>query len=72
MTELTAAAASDLFRREPDRWIPVGDARPDGTHASEVAYRKVGSGPDVLFVHGWPASAATWRGLLPHLAPHVT
>ena len=27
----------------------------------------VGSGPDVLFVHGWPVSGATFRLLLPHL-----
>ena len=26
----------------------------------------------MLFVHGWPASGATFRNLLPHLAPHVT
>ena len=31
-----------------------------------------GSGPDVLFVHGWPVSSATFRTLLPHLADHVT
>ena len=57
-------AASDLFRKEPDRYLNVGDA--------EVAYRKVGTGPDVLFVHGWPVSSATFRKLLPHLADHVT
>ena len=32
----------------------------------------VGTGPDVLFVHGWPVSGATWRKLLPHLVDHVT
>lgn len=64
MTMLTEARAADLFRRAPDRYLDVG--------AGEVAYRRVGEGPDVLFVHGWPASAATFRKLLPHLAPHVT
>ena len=64
MTTLTAAAASDLFRRDPDRWLDVG--------AGDAAYRRVGSGPDVLFVHGWPVSGATFRLLLPHLADHVT
>ncbi len=34
--------------------------------------RTVGSGPDVLFVHGWPVSGATFRALLPHLVDHVT
>jgi len=61
---MSAAAAADLFRREPDRFFDVG--------AGEVAYRCVGSGPAVLFVHGWPVSSATFRRLLPHLTDHVT
>ncbi|MEM9564584.1 MAG: alpha/beta hydrolase [Actinomycetota bacterium] len=64
MTTLTAAEAADLFRREPDRHLDVG--------GGEVAYRCVGDGPDVLFVHGWPVNSATYRTLLPHLAPQVT
>lgn len=63
MSALSAADASNLFRREPDRYIDVG--------IGEVAYRSVGSGPDVLFVHGWPLNSATFRGLLPYLAEHV-
>ena len=50
---LTSRQASDLFRSPPDRFVDVGSA--------EVAVRSVGEGPDVLFVHGWPASGATWR-----------
>ncbi len=61
---ITRDEAVDLFRREPDRYLDVGEG--------EVAYRRVGSGPDVLFVHGWPVSGATFRGLLPHLADHIT
>ena len=61
---LTPREATDLFRRPPDRYVDVGEG--------EVAHRQVGHGPDVLFVHGWPVSGATFRGLLPHLAPHVT
>ena len=61
---LTAYEASDLFRSAPHRFLDVG--------AGEVAYRSVGSGPDVLFVHGWPVSGATFRLLLPHLVDHVT
>lgn len=64
MTPLTPAEATDAFRRDPDRFLDVG--------AGEVAYRRFGSGPDVLFVHGWPVSGATFRTLLPHLAEHVT
>jgi pimeloyl-ACP methyl ester carboxylesterase len=61
---MTQTEASDLFRREPDRFLDVG--------AGEAAYRVVGTGPDVLFVHGWPVSSATFRLLLPYLADHVT
>jgi len=61
---LTPQAAADLFRQAPERFLDVG--------GSEVAYRRVGSGPDVLFVHGWPVSGATFRTLLPYLADHVT
>ena len=61
---ITAAGSAELFRREPDRFLDVG--------AGEVAYRRVGTGPDVLFVHGWPVSSATFRLLLPHLVDHVT
>ena len=56
--------AAELVRRPPLRYLDVGEG--------EVAYRRVGAGPDVLFVHGWPVSGATFRTLLPHLAPHVT
>lgn len=61
---ISAAEATDLFRRAPARFLDVG--------GGEVAYRSVGTGPDVLFVHGWPVSGATFRLLLPHLADHVT
>lgn len=64
MPTLSAADASDLFRRPPERFLDVG--------AGEAAYYRVGTGPDVLFVHGWPVSGATFRPLLPHLADHVT
>jgi len=62
---ITTTQAADLFRREPDSYLPVG-------RGGEVAYRKIGDGPDVLFVHGWPVSSATFRTLLPHLTTHVT
>ncbi|GAA4735802.1 alpha/beta fold hydrolase [Actinomycetospora chibensis] len=64
MTTMTTTAAADLFRRPPDRFLDVG--------AGQAAYRRVGAGPDVLFVHGWPVSSATFRTLLPHLVDHVT
>ena len=61
---LTASESSELFRNEPDAFLDVG--------AGEVAYRRVGRGPDVLFVHGWPASGATFRKLLPYLSMSFT
>ena len=61
---ITATAAADLFRREPNEYIDAG--------VGEVAYRRIGSGPDVLFVHGWPVSSATFRALLPYLTDHLT
>ncbi|CAN5687761.1 hypothetical protein BH11ACT8_BH11ACT8_04010 [soil metagenome] len=64
MPPIDATAAADLFRAAPDAFLDVG--------AGEVAYRRVGTGPDVLFVHGFPVSGATFRLLLPHLAEHVT
>ena len=64
MSTLSATEAADLFRSPPDDFLDVG--------AGEVAYRRVGNGPDVLFVHGWPVSGATFRLLLPHLVDHVT
>lgn len=66
MTTLTAEAASDLFRKEPHRYLNMGDGK------GEVAVRTVGTGPDVLFIHGWPVHSATFRKLLPHLVDHVT
>ena len=56
--------ATEMFRRPPDNFVDVGQG--------EVAHRRVGQGPDVLFVHGWPVSGATFRKLLPHLVPHLT
>lgn len=63
MPAMTLLDAAELFR-SPPRHLDVG--------AGEVAVRTVGTGPDVLFVHGWPVSGATFRGLLPHLVDHVT
>ncbi|WP_370246816.1 alpha/beta fold hydrolase [Nocardioides sp.] len=54
---------ADLLRRPPDRIVDVA-------HGG-VAVRSFGTGPDVLLVHGWPLTGATWRHLLPHLVPHV-
>jgi pimeloyl-ACP methyl ester carboxylesterase len=64
MATLTEAGALALFRDEPAHLVE--------TPAGAVAHRAVGTGPDVLLVHGWPVSGATFRRLLPHLVDHVT
>lgn len=56
---------ADLFRAAPQQMLDVG-------HGAAVAHRQIGTGPDVLFVHGWSVSGATFRSLLPHLVDHVT
>ncbi|MGI9579325.1 MAG: alpha/beta fold hydrolase [Microthrixaceae bacterium] len=64
MATITESEAAELFRADPQDHLEV--------ESGEVAYRSVGSGPDVLFIHGWPVNSATFRRLLPHLAEHVT
>jgi pimeloyl-ACP methyl ester carboxylesterase len=39
---------------------------------SRVPYYRVGRGPDVFFVHGWPLHAATFRDIVPLLADRFT
>lgn len=63
---ITEQAASEIFRNEPDAWLDMGPGR------GRVAHRVIGTGPDVVFVHGWPVNGATFRRLLPHLVDHVT
>ena len=39
---------------------------------ARVAYRCVGTGPALVFVHGWPLSGFTFRKLLPYLVDHFS
>src|SRR5262245_49620105 len=48
----------------PTERIDVGHSR--------VAYYRFGSGPDLVFVHGWPLHAATFRKVVPELATAFT
>jgi len=48
----------------PHRHIDIGH--------SQIAYWRIGSGPDLVFVHGWPLHAATFRDIAPRLAQHYT
>ncbi|MCH9710294.1 MAG: alpha/beta hydrolase [Actinomycetia bacterium] len=58
-----AGTVGGIFERQP-QYQDVGDA--------EMAYWRVGSGPALVFVHGWPLSSATWAKLVPILAEHFT
>lgn len=44
--------------------VEVGRAR--------VCYRKVGQGPALVLLHGFPVSGLTWRHVVPRLAPRFT
>ncbi len=37
-----------------------------------LAHRTFGSGPDLVFLHGWPLHGETWRAVVAHLAPRFT
>ncbi len=39
---------------------------------SRLAYWRLGTGPDLLLIHGWPLHSATFRNLLPTLSKHFT
>lgn len=51
-------------RRSPDRVLGVGPHR--------VAYWREGHGPDLVFVHGWPLHAATFRHMVERLSATFT
>ena len=64
LTAASTSSAPKLDFTSPQRFLRIGD--------DDIAYYRTGSGPDLVFVHGWPLHAATWRGLLPALAQHFT
>lgn len=49
-----------LLQAAPVQTVPAGDC--------DLGYRAVGSGPDVVFVHGWPLFGLTWRHVVESLA----
>ena len=57
-------ASSAQFLEAEVRWQATPTAR--------VAYRRFGSGPPLVIVHGWPLCGFTFREPIPHLAPHFT
>lgn len=66
---LHASLSADTLRdprswREAPAFIDVGHSR--------LAYRCIGSGPDLLFVHGWPVSSSTFREVAATLSDEFT
>ncbi|HKU42097.1 MAG TPA: alpha/beta hydrolase [Polyangiales bacterium] len=49
---------------KPQQFIDLGHSR--------VPHYRVGRGPDLLFVHGWPLHSATFRAIVPRLADRFT
>ena len=48
----------------PTAWIELADCR--------LPYWRIGTGPDLVFVHGWPMDARTWRNIVAVLSPRYT
>jgi pimeloyl-ACP methyl ester carboxylesterase len=61
---LDHATVRRRFESEPTSLIDVGH--------SHLAYYRMGRGPDVLLVHGWPLHSATFRNILPALSREFT
>src|SRR5262245_59532686 len=55
---------TETYRSVPVEKIRTGDAT--------LALRRFGSGPALLFVHGFPLHGYTWRKVLKDLSQHYT
>lgn len=54
----------EILMNEPNRWLDLGHSR--------LPYWRIGQGPDLVFVHGWPLDARTWRKSVDELQQHYT
>ncbi len=50
--------------REPTQWLEMDGCR--------LPYWRLGQGPDLVFVHGWPLDARTWVPVAQRLQAHFT
>jgi haloalkane dehalogenase len=64
IVETTYAILREQLQRAPVRRLALGH--------SSIAYRRIGSGPDLVFVHGWPLDSNTFRAVAPRLANDFT
>ena len=53
-----------MIPNTPHTWINLGH--------STLPYQRIGSGPDVVFIHGWPLHGGTWRPLVERLSADYT
>jgi haloalkane dehalogenase len=63
-TSTANGSAPRLDFHAPQRFLEVGKNR--------LPYWRTGSGPDLVFLHGWPVSSATFRNVVPRLAGSFT
>lgn len=61
---VASLAVADELLSAPERFLDLGHAR--------LPYWRIGAGPDLVFVHGWPVDARTWRRIVPIVAAHYT
>ena len=64
MNDIVSTPRSTLDFDRPHQTLRIG--------SDDIAYWRIGSGPDVVLVHGWPLHSATWRHVAPALARHFT
>ncbi len=64
MTVNTGAMTRTIDFSSLQRTIEVGPHK--------LAYWRTGSGPDLVFIHGWPLHSATYRNIIPILATQFT
>jgi haloalkane dehalogenase len=58
---------SDSNTEQPDREIQTYRVNVDG---HQIAYRSIGSGDPIVFLHGNPTSSYLWRNIMPHVGAH--
>ena len=64
MAHFSEMPVAEALLAEPGRTLDLG-------HAT-LPYWIIGEGPDLVFVHGWPADGRTWRRIVPALADRYT
>jgi pimeloyl-ACP methyl ester carboxylesterase len=69
MTRVAAGGAAPTARRLPAEDFELDEIE---LHGHRVAYRRAGSGPAIVLVHGITSTSATWAQVMPYLATRFT